>query len=262
MDKSLFNIPKMDCAAEEQLVRMKLEGVDIVRGLEADLAGRNLTVYHEGGLEQLQRALDDLNLGAMLRATQSSDETLPEQGVQRNLLWLVFAINFGFFVLELTTGLLFRSMGLVADSLDMLADALVYGLSLLAVGSTAARKKNVARWSGYFQLALAAFGFLEVVRRFLGFEALPDFRVMIVVSFLALLANSICLYLLQRSRSQEAHMKASMIFTSNDVIINIGVIVAGILVSLLDSSMPDLVVGAVVFIVVSRGAFKILRLAK
>lgn len=85
---------------------------------------------------------------------------------------------------------------------------------------------------------------------------------MIIVSVLALAANSLSLYLLQRSRSREAHMRASMIFTSNDIIINLGVITAGVLVSLLDSGLPDLIVGAIVFLVVSRGAWRILTLSR
>jgi Co/Zn/Cd efflux system component len=153
-------------------------------------------------------------------------------------------------------------MGLVADSLDMLADALVYGLSLWAVGSTVTRKKKVAKLSGYFQLALALLGLLEVIRRFIGFEEVPDFQTMIIVSALALIANSVCLYLLQKSKSQEAHMKATMIFTSNDIIINTGVILAGILVLLTQSKYPDLIIGAIVFLIVVRGAFRILKLGK
>src|SRR5690554_7923018 len=114
-------------------------------------------------------------------------------------------------------------MGLVADSLDMLADAFVYGISIYAVGGPLLRKKKVARLAGYFQLLLATLGFLEVLRRFLGTEKLPDFNTMIVVSVLALLANGYCLYLLQKSKNKdEAYMKASLIFTSNDVIIKIG----------------------------------------
>ena len=74
--------------------------------------------------------------------------------------------------------------------------------------------------------------------------------------------NVICLYLLQKSTSKEAHMQASMIFTSNDVIINSGVIIAGIMVYLLKSSYPDLIIGGVVFVIVARGAYRILKLAK
>ena len=162
----------------------------------------------------------------------------------------------------MTTGLVSKSMGLIADSLDMLADSSVYALSLFAVGSTLIRKKKVAKLAGYFQIVLAIIGFSEVVRRSFGMEQMPDFRTMIIVSFLALIANAICLFLLQKSKSNEAHMKASMIFTSNDVIINLGVIIAGSLVFYLNSSYPDLIIGMVVFILVIRGALRILKLGK
>ena len=85
---------------------------------------------------------------------------------------------------------------------------------------------------------------------------------MIIVSILALIANGFCLYLLQKSKSKEAHMQASAIFTSNDVIINLGVIIAGVLVYVLGSNKPDLIVGTIVFVVVIRGAMKILKLGK
>ena len=128
---------------------------------------------------------------------------------------MVLAINFAFFLIEMTTGWISKSMGLVADSLDMLADAFVYGISLFAVSGTILRKKRIARVAGYFQITLAAIGFVEVLRRFIGEEKLPDFSMMVIVSIFALIANGICLYLLQKSKGKEdAHMKASMIFTS------------------------------------------------
>jgi len=109
---------------------------------------------------------------------------------------------------------------------------------------------------------LALIGLVEVIRRFISFEEVPDFQTMIIVSILALIANSVCLYLLQKSKSKEAHMKATMIFTSNDIIINTGVILAGVLVLLTQSKYPDLIIGAIVFLIVVRGAFRILKLGK
>lgn len=265
MEKSIFLIKKMDCAAEESMVRMKLEPISGIRTLDFDLANRRLTVIHEGNLEAIRSSIDSLNFSASLETSGSIDdaaEVMESAHVQSGLLWKVLIINFSFFLIEMITGLIARSMGLLADSLDMLADALVYGLSLFAVGSTVARKKRIAGISGYFQLALAIIGFMEVVRRFAGYEEVPDFKMMMIVSVFALMANALCLYLLQRSKSQEAHMKASMIFTSNDVIINLGVIAAGALVFLLDSKYPDLVIGAIVFVLVTRGAFSILKLSK
>ncbi len=181
---------------------------------------------------------------------------------QRKALWAVLAINAALFIIEITFGLLSRSIGLVADSLDMMADALVYGMSLAVVGATVTRKKRVALWSGLLQLLLAAIGIAEVIRRFIGAEMMPDFRAMIGISLLALAANSVCLWLLQRMKSGDPHIKASVIFSANDVIINLGVIVAGLLVWWLDSRIPDLIVGVIVFLIVLSGAIKMLKLSR
>lgn len=253
----------MDCPSEENLVRLKLDGISGVKNLDFDIPYRRLTVFHEGQLDLIESSIAELNLGGRILRTEQSDRLeFEEPAKQRSLLWTVLAINFSFFLIEMATGLVSKSMGLVADSLDMLADALVYGISLFAVGGTAARKKKVAKLAGYFQITLAVIGFIEVIRRFVGVEEMPDFSTMIFVSIMALAANGMCLYLLQKAKSGEAHMQASTIFTSNDVIINLGVITAGLLVNWLDSNKPDLVIGTIVFAVVIRGAIKILKLAK
>ena len=197
------------------------------------------------------------------RTERTEQTSFKENENQKRILWSVLAINFAFFIIEMTTGIISKSLGLVADSLDMLADSFVYGISLFAVGGTLIKKKRIAKLAGYLQIILAIIGFIEVLRRFFGAEQLPDFSTMIVVSVVALIANTICLYILQRSKSkEEAHMKASMIFTSNDVIINLGVILAGILVNYLSSNKPDLIIGTIVFVLVVQGAFRILKLSR
>ncbi|MCI5092677.1 cation transporter [Phaeodactylibacter sp.] len=263
MEKSTFNIPKMDCAAEENLIRLQLEEMPAVVQLQFDLNQRELVVFHKGGISTIEQLLDELRLGSKrLKTEAAGDVIIEDTRQQRSVLWIVLLINAAFFFVEMTFGLLANSMGLVADSLDMLADALVYGISLLAVGAAVAKKKQIARLAGYFQMTLAIVGFVEVLRRFFGFAEVPVFQTMIMVSLFALLANGICLYLLQKSKSQEAHMQASMIFTSNDIIINTGVIVAGILVHWTHSSLPDLLIGLIVFLLVMRGARSILQLGK
>ncbi len=265
MIKSEYHISKMDCPSEENMIRMKLDGLQVIKKLDFDIENRNLAVYHAEEDNEILSRLESLNFGAKLTHSGSINENevvIESSDVQSKLLWSVLIINFSFFIIEMTTGLISKSMGLVADSLDMLADSFVYGLSLWAVGSTVLRKKKVARLSGYFQITLALLGIFEVVRRFIGFEEMPDYRIMIGVSILALIANAACLYLLQKSKSNEAHMKASMIFTSNDVIINAGVILAGFLVLFTQSKYPDLIIGSIVFLIVVRGALRILKLGK
>jgi len=109
---------------------------------------------------------------------------------------------------------------------------------------------------------LATLGFAEVLRRFFTSSETPMFQWMIIISILALLGNLISLWLINKAKSKEAHMQASAIFTSNDIIVNGGVILAGVLVYFLDSKWPDLVIGGIVFTFVMRGAIRILKLSK
>ncbi len=254
----------MDCPSEENLIRMKLDEISGIANLEFDIQKRKMTVFHFGEIDQIEKSVIELNLGGKKISTEQTNQTdFEENKNQKKLLWSILIINFAFFIIETATGLFSKSMGLVADSLDMLADSFVYGISLFAVGGTLIKKKQIAKLAGYFQITLAIIGFVEVLRRFIGDEKLPDFSTMIIVSIFALIANGICLYFLQKSKSKdEAHMKASMIFTSNDVIINLGVIIAGIMVNWLSSNKPDLIIGTIVFALVIQGAFRILKLSK
>lgn len=264
LNKSIYNIAKMDCSSEEQMIRMKLEGIGEIRSLHFDLTARQLEVIHGGDANPITESLLDLDLGAKWVETNSVDSplTATKEGDQRKALRIVLLINAAFFVIEMTAGFIAGSMGLLGDSLDMLADSIVYVLSLMAIGKALSYKKQVAKLSGWFQLGLAILGFGEVIRRFLGYTEIPVFELMIIISALALIGNTASLIIINRAKSDEAHMQASAIFTSNDIIVNIGVITAGLLVKFTSTAYPDLVIGAILFVVVARGAFRIMKLAK
>ncbi len=165
------------------------------------------------------------------------------------------------FVAEMIAGIIAESTGLIAESLDMLADAMVYGISLYAVGKTANAKIRAALLSGYFQIVLALGVITEITRRAIwGSEPEPIF--MIVVSMVALIANIVCLILISKHRDGEVHMRASWIFSKNDVIANVGVILGGVLVYALNSRLPDLVIGTVIVLIVLRGGYVIVTDAR
>lgn len=181
--------------------------------------------------------------------------------VEKKTLVLLLAINAGMFVVELGVGLIANSMGLIADSLDMLADAGVYTAALLAVGSTMRRKTHAATVSGVLQLTLGIGLAFEIARRAVqGSE--PVSVLMIAVSAAALCANTACVFLLRKHREGEIHMRASWIFSTTDVQVNVGVILAGVLVMLTGSALPDLVIGLAIVVIVVRGGIRILRQAK
>ena len=182
------------------------------------------------------------------------DDLDPEN--QRNLLITLLVINGVMFIFEFAFGIYAESTGLLADSLDMLADAMVYGSALFVIGKTAMAKANSAMLSGVFQMLLGIGVMFEVIRRFL-FGSEPISTVMIVISLFALSANIVCLVLLNKHKQGEVHMRATWIFSKNDVIANLGVITAGLLVAYFEAAIPDLIIGAIISSVVLYGSYQI-----
>lgn len=265
VNQTIFRVSKLDCFSEEQMIRMKLNDMEQVVYLKFDISDRKLIVYHIGDYNDIYKKLCDLNLDTHWEITNTDiEQEIDVKTQEKNILYFVLGVNFIFFLLEVIMGFIDNSMGLIADSLDMLADSLVYILAIIAVGKTVLYKKNITKISGYFQLGLSIFGFIEVVKRFLIVnQELPNFKTMILVSILALIGNAICLYLLQNNENrEEIHMKASMIFTSNDILINLSVILSGVIVYFTQNNIPDLIIGIIVFFIVARGAIRILKLSE
>lgn len=180
---------------------------------------------------------------------------------ERRTLIAVLAINATMFLVEFIAGLWSQSTGLTADSLDMLADAGVYGISLYAIGRAIAIKQRAAFYSGVVQITLGLGVLVEVFRKLLiGSE--PMSGVILIVAGIALLANSVCVVLLAKHRNGEVHLQASWIFTTNDVMANVGVMCSGLLVWVLDSRIPDLLVGLVISLIVVRGGITIIQRSK
>ncbi|GAA5413523.1 cation transporter [Streptococcus uberis] len=109
---------------------------------------------------------------------------------------------------------------------------------------------------------LATIGFSQVIFRVINHDYVPNSYGMLFVAILALAANLVSYLFLAKTNQEEVHMKASKIFTSNDIVINLGLIVSTVLVHLLHSPIPDLLIGTIVFAIVLKGAFKILSISK
>ena len=111
MNKTIFEITKMDCPSEENLIRMKLDGISSIANLDFDIPNRKLTVFHSGEIDQIEKSVIELNLGGKKISTEQTDQTeFKENENQKKLLWSVLAINFAFFIIEMTTGIISNSM--------------------------------------------------------------------------------------------------------------------------------------------------------
>ena len=172
---------------------------------------------------------------------------------QKSILITLLLINGFMFFFEIVLGWYAQSTGLIADSFDMLADAIVYAIGLYAIGKSLQHKAKAALLSGWFQGALALMILVDVSRRVLmGSEPVSAF--MMGVGIIALIANIFCLILIQKHKDGEVHMRASWVFSKNDVIANTGVIISGLLVWLLESRWPDLIIGSLIALLIFSGA--------
>jgi Co/Zn/Cd efflux system component len=182
------------------------------------------------------------------------------RGRQSATLKIVLAINAVMFAVELTAGLLGSSVSLVADSLDMLGDALVYGFSLYVVARGAAMKARAALFKGGI---MAGFGFFvlgQAIYRIV-VPQLPVFEAIGMVGLLALAANSVCFYLLWRHRTDDINMSSVWLCSRNDIIANVSVLFAAAGVWLTRSGWPDILVGLALAVLFLRSALHVLRAA-
>ncbi|MCW5663704.1 MAG: cation transporter [Piscinibacter sp.] len=194
----------------------------------------------------------------------SDDETQDldaSQAADRRILWWVLLINVGQCLVGVVVGLWAASTAVIGAALDNLADASVYGVSLYAVGRAASIKVRVARLSGWLLIGLAGMLAVEVLRRFFGGEA-PVGPAMMAMAAVNAALNIVCLRLLKRHRGEDVNFKASAIFTNNDSIVNLAIVLSGALVMWWGSNLPDLVLGLVVAGIAGNGGREILAEAR
>lgn len=180
---------------------------------------------------------------------------------QKRALWIALALNAIMFCVEVGGGIIIDSASLIADGLDMLSDAAVYALALIAIARTQHFKANAALISGYCLLFLGLALLMEVARRFFE-EGSPEGPWMIAVASLALVVNVVVLRLLSKHRDGEVHLRAAWIFTRADVVANAAVILSGLAVMATGSRYFDLIIGAAIALYVMREAFEILSQAR
>lgn len=189
------------------------------------------------------------------------EPTAADTPEQRRILKIALGLNATMFVVGVAAGVIARSSGLIADGLDMLADATAYAIALLAVGRTGLFKAKAARVSGLVLFVLGVGVFGDVGRRMLTGEP-PEGWIMIAVASVALIVNANVLRMLRKQRSHEVHFRATVIFTRVDVIANMAVILSGITVIATGFRYVDLAVGAAIGAYIIKEALEILDQAR
>lgn len=177
---------------------------------------------------------------------------------QRRVLVTVLAINAAMFLLEFSVGVIAGSAALMADSVDMMGDALVYGLSIYALERSHRWKAGAAMAKGLFILAFGIAVIADIMIK-LKSGVPPSSPLMAGMGVVALVANLVCLRLLWRFRALDVNMASTFECSRNDVISNVGVLAAAGLVAVTGRAWPDLIVGAIIAVVFLRSASRVIR---
>ena len=183
------------------------------------------------------------------------------QGPKRNILWIVLILNLIMFFVEGIAGWLAQSNSLMADSLDMLGDAAIYGFSLfvLQLAPIWRTRSGILKAS---VMSLLASGILGSTIYRVSRQVVPIASAMSIVGSLALLTNLFCAYLLLQFRDDDINMRSAWLCSRNDVLANLGVLAAAGGVSLTGSHWPDLAVGAIIAGLILQSSFGIFKDAR
>lgn len=175
-------------------------------------------------------------------------------------LRVVLAINVMLFLVEFGAGFVAASTALMADSLDSLGDALVYGFSLYVLFRSARWKAGAALLKGLIMLGFGLAVATALVARMLA-PVVPVAEMIGGFGLFALACNLGCLMLLTRHRSDDINMASVWLCSRNDIIANCGVILASFGVAWTGSMWPDIAVGAAIAAIFLRSAFHVLSQA-
>ena len=175
---------------------------------------------------------------------------------QSATLKVVLAINVAMFVAGIGAGIYAQSSALLSDSLDNLGDAMTYGLSLYVVYKSSRAKAQVAFFKGGLILLAALIVLAQVIYKLI-VPTVPIFEIMGVVSLLALVGNSICLYLLTRHRTDDVNMSSVWECSRNDIASNVAVLVTAAAVWFTQSGWPDIIIALALVVLFLRSAFRV-----
>jgi Co/Zn/Cd efflux system component len=179
----------------------------------------------------------------------------------RKILYIVLALNFAMFVLEIWQGILANSSSLLADSMDFLSDSFSYGITIYVLTKPLSMRAHASILKAILMLLLAVFalqqGLSNVVR-----GEIPAFATMGWVALLALTANVISAVLLYRSSHRDSNMHSVWLCSRNDAIANVLIIIAAGLVYATGTLWPDLVVALFIAGLEGTSALKIIKEAK
>jgi Co/Zn/Cd efflux system component/copper chaperone CopZ len=275
-DTIRYHVTGMDCsscAAKIEGAARKVEGVNDVKvsiasqimTLEVDDPAQRLPVV-ESAITDLGYQLDRVGQPKAEGAgDDDDDDKIPDLShvtpAYKRALWIVVLLNVGYGIIEIGGSILSGSQALQADSLDFIGDGLISFLGLIAVGWGLAARAKAALLQGVF-LALLGFGVIGSTAYRVFVEHEPQTMLMAGFALVAFIVNVLAAVVLIPHRKGDANMRAVWLFSRNDAIGNLAVVVAAGVVWWLNNPWPDLLVAFAVAGLFLQSAWSIIRDAR
>ena len=240
-----YRVSGMDCAKDAAQIERAAQATGIAPDAVKVSAATHIMTLNvpEGQLAEIETAIASTGYG-FDRIDGDDDAQLGaahQDPAYRRALWIVVLLNVGYGMVEMVGGFLAGSQAVKADALDFIGDGLITFLGLLAIGWSLTWRARSALIQGLF-LGMLGIGVLATTLWRVFTEAMPDAPLMGLFGIFALVVNIVAALPLLRFRKGDANMRAVWLFSRNDAIGNVAVVVAACLVAWLGSRWPDLIV--------------------
>lgn len=202
-----------------------------------------------------------LNTGIIFHHPLAHCDHSETNPTDRRTLYIVLALNFAMFLLEVLQGLSADSSALLADAADFLSDSFSYGITLYVLTRPLHIRARASLLKAALMLLLAAGALAQGVYHILT-DQLPDPYTMGWVSALALTVNLTSAALLYSTRGRDSNMRSVWLCSRNDAISNIMIMIAAYIVFVSGTLWPDLAAAVFIAWIEGSSALKVIRQAK
>lgn len=262
-----YRVAGMDCSACAAKVETAARSVAGVRDAKVSMASQEMTLQTEDGaapLPEVERSITGLGY-RLARINADEDDKIPDLShvtpAYTRALWIVVLLNAGYGVIEIVGGFLAGSQSVKADALDFIGDGVISFLGLIAVGWGLAARAKAALIQGIFLGVLGAGVLVATAYRVL-VQHQPEAQLMGIFALIGLAVNVLSAVVLLPHRQGDANVRAVWLFSRNDAIGNVAVVIAALLVAWTQTAWPDLVVAAVIAALFLQSSFSIIRDAR
>jgi Co/Zn/Cd efflux system component/copper chaperone CopZ len=238
-----------DCVAKIEKTARQVPGVD---GVKVSLTSQTLTLRNPSpdALTTVEQAVTALGYQLDRQDAPDGDDGVDRRRAitspaYRRALWIVVLLNVGYGLIEIVGGFLSDSQALKADALDFVGDGLISFLGLLAIGWRPVWRARSALIQGLF-LGLLGLGVLGNTVYRLIVQTEPEAELMGLFGIVALVVNVVSVLVLLPHRAGDANVRAVWLFSRNDALGNLAVVIAAGLVALTGTAWPDLAVAFVI----------------